>query len=73
MSSEIQESLSHFKVIVACNRLDYFERKFGEVNQENFRASITSGVASNLFTPLYAIASTAAQLVTLVYGIHLIQ
>ena len=72
MSGEIQESLANFKVIVAFNRLDYFRKKFHEVNQENYTASIKAGVASNVLTPIYGIASNAAQVVVLSYGIALI-
>src|ERR1700722_13328463 len=72
MSGEIQESLNNFKVIVAFNRLDYFRTKFKEANETNYKASITAGVASNTFTPLYTFASTLAQLIVLAYGIYLI-
>lgn len=72
MSGEIQESLNNFKVIVAFNRLDYFRTKFKEVNEANYTASITAGIANNTFTPLYTFASTLAQLVVLAYGIYLI-
>ena len=72
MSSEIQESLNNFKVIVAFNRVDYFRRKFEAANEVNFAASTTAGYANNLFIPLYGFASTLAQLVVLTYGIWLI-
>ncbi len=72
MSAEIQESINNFKVIVVFNRLDYFRDKFKEANQENYSASITAGVASNIFNPIYALSSSLAQLVVLVYGIYLI-
>ena len=72
MSGEIQESLNNFKVIVAFNRLDYFRTKFKEANETNYGASITAGIASNTFTPLYTFASTVAQLIVLAYGIYLI-
>ena len=72
MSAEIQESLANFKVIVAFNRLDYFQRKFSEVNEKNFSASVSSGLASGIFVPLYGLASNLAQLIVLAYGIYLI-
>jgi ATP-binding cassette subfamily B protein len=72
MSAEIQESINNFKVIVAFNRLDYFRNKFKESNQENYVASISAGVASNVFNPIYVFASSLAQLVVLAYGIYLI-
>jgi len=72
LSGGIQESLANFRVVVAFNRLDYFRDKFADVNNANYVASIKAGVASNVFTPLYALASTLGQLVVLAYGISLI-
>ncbi len=73
MSSEVQESLNNFKVIVAFNRVDYFRSKFNSANQKNFSASTNAGFANNIFMPLYGLASHMAQLLVVVYGIHLIQ
>jgi len=72
MSSEIQESLANFKVVATFNRLDYFRDKFNGVNVNNFSAAVKAGIASNIFTPIYGVASTLAQLVVLGYGIYLI-
>ena len=43
MSSEIQESLQNFKVIVAFHRMDYFQRKFEAANEANYAASVSAG------------------------------
>jgi ATP-binding cassette, subfamily B, bacterial len=72
MSAEIQESLSNFRVIVAFNRLDYFRQKFNEANEQNFAASIGTGMASGIFLPVYGLALNLGQLVVLWYGIYLI-
>jgi ATP-binding cassette subfamily B protein len=72
MSSEIQESLNNFKVIIAFNRRDYFKNRFQEVNEQNYKASISAGVANNVFTPIYGLASNLGQLIVLAYGIYLI-
>lgn len=72
LSGRIQESINNFKVIVAFNRLDYFRDKFKESNQANYSASISAGIASNVFNAIYVLASSLAQLVVLVYGIYLI-
>lgn len=72
MSGEIQESINNFKVIAAFNRLDYFRDKFREANETNYSASVAAGVASNIFNPIYGLASSLAQLVVLAYGIALI-
>jgi ATP-binding cassette subfamily B protein len=72
MSAEIQESLANFKVVVAFNRLDFFRTKFNEANQTNYKASVKAGIATNILTPLYGIASSAAQIVVLAYGFTLI-
>lgn len=72
MSGEIQESLANFKVIIAFNRLDYFREKFDAANKTNYKASVAAGIASNLFTPLYTLASNIAQIAVLGYGVWLI-
>lgn len=72
MSSEIQESINNFKVIIAFNRRDYFKKRFQEVNDKNYDASISAGVANNTFTPIYGLASNLGQLIVLAYGIALI-
>jgi ATP-binding cassette subfamily B protein len=72
LSAEIQESLANFKVIVAFNRRDYFREKFDQANQRTYAASIASGLASNLFLPVYTFAYNLAQVLVLLYGIHLI-
>jgi ATP-binding cassette subfamily B protein len=72
MSGEIQESLGNFKVIVAFNRRDYFREKFEAANHKNFITSVRAGIANNVFVAIYTLASSAAQLIVLVYGIHLI-
>lgn len=72
MSAEIQESLNNFKVIIAFNRIDYFREKFKGANESNYKASIGAGIASNMFTPLYGLASNLGQLVVLAYGLYLI-
>jgi ATP-binding cassette subfamily B protein len=72
LSAEIQESLDNFKVIVAFNRRDYFRRKFDEANTENYRTAIKSGIANNVFTPVYGFLSNIGQLVVLALGIYMI-
>lgn len=72
LSAEVQESLTNFKVIVAFNRRDYFREKFAEVNAENYKTAIGAGLANNVFIPVYGMFSSFAQLIVLLYGIHLI-
>ena len=72
LSAEIQESLTNFKVIIAFNRRDYFRKKFDEVNQHNYNTAISAGIANNIFTPVYGLFSSFAQLIVLLYGIYLI-
>jgi ATP-binding cassette subfamily B protein len=72
MSAEIQESLNNFKVIIAFNRRDYFRKRFQEVNDQNYTASIGAGLANNTLTPIYGLAANLGQLVLLSYGIYLI-
>ena len=72
MSSEIQESLQNFKVIVAFHRMDYFARKFEAANEANYNASVSAGFANNIFMPMYGLAHHLAQLLVVAYGIILI-
>jgi len=72
LSSEIQESLHNFKVIVAFHRRDYFQRKFKAANDANYGASISAGYANNVFMPLYGFSNHLAQLLVVAYGILLI-
>ncbi|MBI2410999.1 MAG: ABC transporter ATP-binding protein [Candidatus Kerfeldbacteria bacterium] len=72
MSAEIQESLDHFKVVVAFNRRDYFRKAFQKANEENYETAIRAGIANNTFTPVYGFASSAAILIVILYGFHLI-
>jgi ATP-binding cassette subfamily B protein len=72
LSSEIQENLHNFKVIVAFHRMDYFERKFKGANDANYGASVGAGFANNIFMPMYGFANHLAQLLVVAYGILLI-
>src|SRR5665213_1704661 len=72
MSAEIQESLSNFKVVVAFDRRDYFRKRFGEANQQNYKTAVGAGLANNIFLPVYSMFSGLAQLIVLAYGIYLI-
>jgi len=72
MSGEISESINNFKVIVAFNRLDYFRDKFKEANEINYKASVSAGVAGNIFNPIYTLAGVLGQVGVLAYGIYLI-
>ena len=73
MSSEIQESLSNFKVIVAFNRTDYFRKKFEEANEKNFTSAVDAGMASNVFMPIYGLSQNLAQVIVIAYGFHLVR
>ncbi len=72
LSAEIQESLNNFKVIIAFNRRDYFRKRFEEVNELNYTAAKSAGVANNIFIPIYGFFASTAQLLVLTVGIYLI-
>lgn len=72
LSANIQESLEHFKVIVAFNRRDYFKKRLEASNTANYKASILAGIANNTFTPLYGLAAGLAQMIVIGYGTFLI-
>ena len=71
LSSEIQESLNNFKVIVAFNRRDYFRERFNEVNVDNFNKALSNGIAGSIFNPLYTFTYNIAQIAVLYYGVYL--
>lgn len=72
LSSEIQESLNNFKVIVAFNRRDYFRERFDGVNNINYEKALGAGISNSIFAPLYTFAYNIAQILVLFYGILLI-
>lgn len=72
LSAEIQESLNNFKVIVAFNRRDYFRERFNEVNQHNYNAAVSAGMANNVLAPVFGLFANVGQLVVLALGIYLI-
>jgi ATP-binding cassette subfamily B protein len=72
LSGEIQESMSNFRVIVAFNRMDYFRQQFNVANERNYAASVSAGLANNVFVPLYGLAFNLAQLIVLAYSFYLI-
>jgi ATP-binding cassette subfamily B protein len=72
MSAEIQESLDNFKVVVAFNRRDYFNKRFAAINDQNYRRAVAAGVANNIFIPSYGFAGNMAQIIVLFFGIYLL-
>lgn len=72
LSSEVQESLGNFKVILAFNRRDYFRQRFKEVNDANYQASIGAGIANQIFTPVFGLAYNIAQIIVLAYGLYMV-
>ena len=73
LSAEVQESVSNFRVILAFNRVDYFRKQFGIVNDRNYTAAVRAGLASNVFVPIYGLALNVAQLVVLAYRSGLVR
>jgi ATP-binding cassette subfamily B protein len=72
LSSEVQESLNNFKVIIAFNRRDYFRNRFEEANDNNYKTALKAGIANNIFQPIYGLAANIGQLIVLALGIYLI-
>ncbi|MBI1307952.1 MAG: ATP-binding cassette domain-containing protein [Bacteroidetes bacterium] len=72
LSSEIQESLQNFKVIIAFNRRDYFRERFNEANEDNYNKAVGAGLANNLLMPVYGFFTNLAQMTVLLFGIYLI-
>jgi ATP-binding cassette subfamily B protein len=72
LSSEVQESLNNFKVVVAFNRRDYFRKRFEVVNRDNYNTSVQAGIANNLFLPVYTFFSNIGLFIVLALGIYFI-
>jgi ATP-binding cassette subfamily B protein len=73
MSAEIQESLGNFKVVLAFNRRDYFRKRFGQVNKDNYSTAINATLSNNVYTPVYGFLAIMGQIVVLLYGAYLIR
>lgn len=69
MSGSVQESLDNFKVIIAFDRRDYFRKRFSEVNQNNFKASLEAGLANGVFSPVYDLSAHVAQLAVIGFAV----
>ncbi len=72
LSAEIQEGFANFKVVVAFNRRDYFRKRLGTANNENYKKSIRAGIANSILSPIYTFASNIGQIIVLSLGIWLI-
>ncbi len=72
LSSEVQESLNNFRVIVAFNRRDYFRKRFDLINRNNYSASVKAGIANNSFIPVYTFFSNVGLVIVLTLGIWFI-
>src|SRR5678815_3707471 len=48
LSGQIQESMSNFRVIVAFNRVDYFQEQFKAANDRNYNASVRAGILNTV-------------------------
>lgn len=72
LSSEVQESIDNFKVIIAFNRRDFFRQRFSDANEQKYKAAVSAGIANISLTPVYGLASNFGQLIVLAYGISLI-
>lgn len=72
LSSEVQESLNNFKVVVAFNRRDYFRQRFDLINRGNYSAAVKAGIANNVFLPVYTLFSNLGMVIVLIFGIWFI-
>jgi ATP-binding cassette subfamily B protein len=72
LTAEASESIQNFKVVVAFNRRDFFKERFAVANEANYLSAIKANIATSTLSPVYTLASNAAQLIVLAYGIHLI-
>lgn len=72
LSSEVNESLANFKVIVAFERRDFFRQSFSEINASNTEQAMKAGVANGILAPIYTFCSQLGQLVVLGWGLAMV-
>jgi ATP-binding cassette subfamily B protein len=72
VSAEIAESLSHFKVMVAFDRRDYFRQNFDQVNRQNYGYALKAGLANGVLAPLFGLCSQLGQLIVLTVGLAMV-
>lgn len=72
LSAEIQESINNFKVIVSFDRQDYFRNNFNKSNNENYSASVRSGIANNITAPIYDLSGNLAAILVLGFGLNMV-
>jgi ATP-binding cassette subfamily B protein len=72
LSSEIQESLNNFKVVLAFNRRDYFRQRFTDVNKQNYSSAVRAEISNNVLLPVYTFFANVGLLITLALGIYFI-
>ncbi len=72
LSSEVNESLANFKVIVAFERRDFFRQSFSEINATNTEQAMKAGVANGILAPIYTFCSQLGQLVVLGLGLSMV-
>jgi ATP-binding cassette, subfamily B, bacterial len=71
-AADIQENLNNYKVLVVFNRKDYFRDKMKESTKKTYEAAVKAGIANNISTPLYDLASKISFLMVLVFGLSLV-
>ena len=58
--------------MVAVHRRDYCRKRFEEVNLRNYDSSVKTGIANNMFLPVYSFFFNLGMMIVLAYGIVLI-
>lgn len=71
-SADIQENLNNYKVLVVFNRKDYFRKKMKDSTENAYKAAVSAGIANNISTPLYDLASRISYLLVILCGFYLI-
>lgn len=72
LTSQASEDLANFKAVVAFNKQTYFNTKFQEINNKNFRSAFLAQTLNSLFNPVYNLAGNIAQVIVLMVGINMV-
>jgi|GEM_PF-2325061 len=72
ITAQASEDLANFKAIVAFNKQSYFNTKFDEINQTNFRSAFWAQSLNGFFNPVYNLAGNIAQVIVLFVGLGMV-
>lgn len=71
-AADVQEQVENMNAIIAFGQREYFVESLEKQNVQVFGAARRAGIINSILSPLYTFAGQIAQVVILIYGIHLL-